>query len=170
MFKFKTLLLVLLVALVGLFATANAQVETEEYENIVWDNGTLTSNQVFQAANADTTAVFKFKQGDAFPDRLSFLSISIETAGSDSSDTDFNLDLSNDETYWYSWGILETNLSIATAATTVVGSNTIGLAPEVTDADEFGAYKYGRVRVTAGTADADTVTCKLQMTRQFVQP
>jgi len=165
LFKF----MLLMVMLMAFAVPVTAQVETQPYENIVWDNGTLTSNQVFQAANADTTAVFKFKQGEAFPDRLSFLSISIETAGSDSSDTDFNLDLSNDKVYWYSWGILETNLSIATAASTVVGSNTISLAPEVTDGDEFGAYLYGRVRVTAGTADADTVTCKLQMTRQFIQ-
>ncbi len=41
------------------------------------------------------------------------------------------------------------------------------LAPLITDADEFGAYLYGRFIVTPGTADADTTTCKIQMTRQF---
>jgi len=159
----------LLVLLVAFAIPVQGQVETQPYENIVWDNGTLTSNAVYQTVGGDTTAVFKFSQGKAYPDRLSFLSISIESAGSDSSDTDFTLYLSNDQTYWYSWGIVTTNLSIATAATTVIGSSTLGLAPGVTDADEFGAYKYGRFIVTPGTADADTVTCKIQMTRQFIQ-
>lgn len=164
---FKFMLLILLV--VAFTVPVTAQVKAQQYENIVWDNGTLTSNSITQASGGDTTAVFKFKQGEYYPDRLSFITIGIESAGSDSMDNDFTLYLSNDQTYWYSWGIVETLLSTTTAASTVVGSNTIGLAPGITDADEFGAYLYGRFIVTPGTADADTTTCKIQMTRQFIQ-
>jgi hypothetical protein len=156
-----------LVALVLLVATAFAQVKVSDYNTIVWGNGTSTSDALVNSDLVDTTATIVLKQGDMYPSRITFLSIAIEGANSDSSSTTFALDLSNDRTYWYSWGTLESIVSTATAAQTLTGSNTVGLAPYVTDGDEIGSYNFARIRATKAVAGADTNTCKLQYVKQF---
>ena len=170
MFKFKTLLIVLVI-LIAFGPVVSGQTRALTYDPIVWGNGTVTSDSLVLSDLLDTTATFKFKQGKDFPDYASFMRVVIETAGSDSSSVVFNLDLSNDETYWYSWGVMggDTLTSIATAASVQTGSNTFGVNPASTSLSLFPTYNYGRIRVKAVTADGDTATCKLQMVRGFIQ-
>ena len=170
MFKFKSVLLIVLIALMGLFTIANAQVIVPEYETVYWGNGTSSSDALVTSDLTDTTATFHFMQGEEYPSRLSFMSIAIEGTNSDSSNTSFTLDMSNDGVYWSQYAVLETILSIATAAQTLTGDKPISLEPAVTAADQFPAFKYGRVRVIKLTSAAnDTTTCKLQMVRQFIK-
>lgn len=161
---------ILTLVLIALMATlAFGQTKVLEYQTIFWGNGTATSDSLVNSDKIDTTATFSFKQGAYFPDRVNFTAVSIEGAASDSSNTSYTLDLSNDGTYWYSWGVIETILSIATAGQSIVGDKIVSLEPAVTAADQLPAYKYGRIRATMLTAGADTLTCKLQMTKQFIQ-
>jgi len=165
--KRLTLLLVMLV----LFMTpAFSQTEVPEPMTLGWTNGTATSDPLIMSALLDTSATFTMRVGEVYPDRVSFLSINIKGANSDSTNTVYALDLSNDLVYWYAWGTIETILDVATAGEINTGSNTLSLMPSVTDADQFPSMKYGRIRVSAQEAtSADTVTCKVQMTKQFLQ-
>jgi len=167
---FKKLLFILL--MIGLFLSVNAQTRTQDYENIVWDNGTTTSNTLVASALTDTTSEFKFKQGRDFPEYISFFRIAIEGTNSDSCSVSYTLDLSNEGTYWYAWGVLggDSLTSVATAATTVTGSATVGINPASTSLSLMPTYNFGRVRAaSAVAASTDTVTCKLQMVRGFIQ-
>lgn len=170
MFKFKSVLLIVLIALMGLFTVANAQVIVPEYQTVYWTNGTATSESLVGTNLTDTTATFHFKQGDEYPSRLSFKSVVVESAASDSSNTSFTLDLSNDGVYWSQFAVINTLLSIATVGQTLVDDKTISLEPAVTAADQFPAFKYGRIRVIKLTSAAlDTTNCKVQLVRQFVK-
>ena len=169
MFKFKSLTL-MLVLLVGLFSFAEAQTTVPAHQNVAWGNGTYISDALVMSALLDTSATFTMRSGETYPDRVSFLSINIKGANSDSTNTVYTLDMSNDGTYWVAWGTIETILDIATAAETNTGTNTLALMPSVTDADQLPAYKYGRIRVAAQeTTSADTVTCRVQITKQFLK-
>jgi len=105
----------LLIVLVALVIPAYGQVEVPEYSNIAWGNGTLTSDALVNSDKNDTTSTFTIMRGDEYPQRLSFMSIAIEGANSDSSNTSYTLDMSNDGVYWSQFAVLETILSIATA-------------------------------------------------------
>ena len=166
MFKFKSLTL-MLVLLIGLFSFAEAQTTVPTFQSIAWGNGTLISDSLINSDKLDTSATFTMRSGETYPDGISFLSINIKGAASDSTNTAYYLDLSNDGTYWYAWGTLDTILDVATAGETNVDSRTLTLDPPLTVADLMPAYKYGRIRVAMLTAGADTITCRAQMSKQF---
>lgn len=135
-----------------------------EYEALSFDHATSVVS-----TDTDTSDVFtiyrtqaiqgprKMTAGMVYPTKLSFLLYAVENSNSDSSKVYFYLDLSNDQTYWYANGIIDSVVSVSGTATTTV---------EAASVISFPYFKYGRIRTLAAMG-SDTCSIGVQVNRYF---
>ena len=122
MFKLKSLFIVLLLAL---FLVAPVQAGEFDIVTGLWDGSSTATIVTNGKDTTDTiTLTRKVKGRLQYPDRLSFSMRATEATG-DTTQVVFALDLSNDGTYWYSYGTLATLSSLTGDNTTTVAEKVL---------------------------------------------
>lgn len=136
-----------------------------------WNSGTVkwegeSISESIITTGKDTSDVFDFvvkEQGGKgvqyrMPDEITFMTYAIEGAHSDSTNVKFALYLSNDQTYWYSYG----NIDTLTSVHTDTAKTTVGYCKPT-----LPKFRYGKFIVTGAAGSGDTVTVGVQMSKYY---
>lgn len=122
--KLIALFIFLLIVVTPAFAGDNVI----EYEALTFSNADTVLTTIADTSNTFNLyreqlvqGVRKMETKQVYPSNVSFLFWITKYASSDSSVVTFYLDLTNDGTYWYQYGAIESHSDLATAAETNVG-------------------------------------------------
>lgn len=138
-----------------------------DYDVVQWNSGDDYSDTLL-TTNSDTSDAFDLSfservsrgRQDQYPEEISILLWATEGANSDSTKVTWALDLSNDQTYWYSYGTLATQTS-TTGDTATTSVTNISLSTDTL------LLKYGRLRATLAVAAGDTLTIGAQVSKLY---
>lgn len=162
---------IFLLALVVLLLIVPVTAQTFDYQTVFWNTQatSVTGQVVSDVDTSDTfTLINEVRGKDLIPETCSFLLWVTENATADSSDVDFTLELSNDETYWFAYGALATVVSVTGTATTTTGNKLLHLITGSTDDTNYPGFKYGRIIATvASSTGIDTLSYGAQFNRTF---
>ena len=159
LFKFALILM-----LAALFVTAAIW----DYDVVKWNSGSVSSTGLITTGK-DTSDAFdltyseRVSRGrqDQYPSETNFLLWATEGTNTDSTNVAFTLEMSNDQTYWVSYGALITLTSTTGAsAETTVGKK------RITDLPKF---KYGRVIATLALPAGDTLSVGAQVSKLYTE-
>lgn len=137
-----------------------------DYDVIKWNSGSVSSTGLITTGK-DTSDVFDLTYSERtargrqyqYPEEINFMIWATESAGTDSTNVAFTLDLSNDQTYWINYGTLGTLIS----ATSDPAATTTG-KKRITDLPKF---KYGRIRATLALPAGDTLSIGAQVSKLY---
>ena len=129
---------------------------------VTFDTGGVNTGELLSGIT-DTSDVFRIIKTsggkEIYPETFSFLLWATEGANTDSTNVAYVLHLSNDQTYWHSYGTLGTLTSTqGSSAETTVDDKIF------TDSAQF---KYGRVLITSSAEVDDTLTCGVQLSLDY---
>ena len=160
-----------LVAILVILMIVPVTAQTFDYQTVFWNTEatSVTLQVVTDVDTSDTITLINEVRGkDLIPETCSFLMWVTEYGVGDSSDVDFVLQLSNDETYWYSYGALATVASVTGIGTTTTGNKLLHLITGSTDDTNYPGFKYGRIIATvASSTGIDTLSYGAQFNRTF---